>query len=43
MYAGGISLQDMQNNINDTDNNAVSTPNFVGSYTTPDLTNPFLV
>ena len=43
MYAGGISLQDMQNNINDTDNNAVNTPNFVGSYTTPDLTNPFLV
>lgn len=42
-YAGGISLQDMQNNIDNTDNNAVITPNFSGTYTAPDLSNPFLV
>jgi len=42
-YAGGISKQDMQDNIDVYDNNAVITPGFSGSYTYPPLSNPFVV
>ena len=42
-YAGGISKQDMQDNIDVYDNNAVITPGFSGSYTYPSLSNPFVV
>lgn len=42
-YAGGISKQDMQDNIDVYDNNAVITPGFNGSYTYPATENPFQV
>jgi len=42
-YGSGISLQDMQDNIDNTDNNAIRTPGFNGVYTYPDPTNPFAV
>lgn len=40
-YAGGISLQDMQDNIDKSDNNAVTTANFKGYFATPALADPF--
>ena len=40
-YAGGVSLQDMQDNIDNSDNNAIKTPNFSGAYTYPALNDPF--
>lgn len=42
-YGSGISLQDMQDNIDNTDNNAIRTPNFNGVFTYPNLSNPFSV
>ena len=42
-YASGISKQDMQDNIDVYDNNAVITPGFSGTYTYPSLSNPFVV
>lgn len=43
IYAGGISLTDMQANIDTTDNNYVQTANAPSSYTYPPLDNPFVV
>ncbi len=40
-YAGGISLQDMQDNIDTSDNNAVTTAGFKGYFATPALSDPF--
>ena len=43
VYAGGISLSDMQANVNTLDNNAVHTANEPTSYTHQPLGNPFVV
>lgn len=43
IYAGGISLSDMQSNVDTTDNNYVRTANEPESYTYPPLDNPFVV
>lgn len=42
-YASGISLSDMQSNIDTLDNNAVKTPNAPSSYSNSSLTNPFVI
>lgn len=43
IYAGGISLTDMQSNVDTLDNNYVQTANAPSSYTYPPLDNPFVV
>jgi len=43
IYAGGVSLTDMQANVDTLDNNYVKTPNEPSSYTYPPLDNPFVV
>lgn len=43
IYAGGISLTDMQSNIDTLDNNYVKTADQPESYTYPPLDNPFVV
>jgi len=43
IYAGGISLSDMQANIDNTDNNYVHTHNEPENYTYPPLDNPFVI
>lgn len=43
VYAGGISLEDMQANVDNMDNNYVKTPNQPESYTYSPLTNPFVI
>ena len=43
IYAGGISLSDMQANVDTLDNNYVKTANQPDSYTYPPLDNPFVV
>lgn len=43
IYAGGISLTDMQTNVDTLDNNYVRTANEPESYTYPPLDNPFAV
>lgn len=43
LYAGGISLTDMQSNVDTTDNNYVKTANQPESYTYPPLDNPFVI
>lgn len=42
-YASGISLSDMQANVDNTDNNTVKTPNASSSYNVGSLTNPFAI
>lgn len=43
IYAGGISLTDMQTNVDTLDNNYVKTANQPTSYTYPPLDNPFVI
>lgn len=43
IYAGGISLSDMQSNVDTLDNNTVQTANQPDSYTYPPLDNPFVI
>lgn len=43
IYAGGVSLTDMQSNVDTLDNNYVQTANAPSSYTYPPLDNPFVV